>query len=84
MRLRASVFILLSTLSIVLPIAFNLTGCSAAARSAAYFEAHPAEAKAVLAHCKSGQTRGEECQTALAGAKAAADRTRLELYRKGF
>lgn len=61
-----------------------LAGCSAAPRSASYFEAHPADAQAVLAACKSGQTRGEECQTALAGAAATANKARLELYRKGF
>ena len=61
-----------------------LAGCSAAPRSASYFEAHPADAQAVLAACKSGQARGEECQTALAGAAATANKARLELYRKGF
>lgn len=61
-----------------------LAGCSAAPRSASYFEAHPADAQAVLAACKSGQTRSEECQTALAGATATANKARLELYRKGF
>ena len=84
MSVRLSILILLSTLSIVLPIALNLTACSAAPRSAGYFEAHPADAQAVLARCRSGQARGEECQTALAGAKAAADQARLRLYRKGF
>lgn len=61
-----------------------LAGCSAAPRSASYFEAHPDDAQAVLAACKSGQARGEECQTALAGAAATANKARLELYRKGF
>jgi hypothetical protein len=62
----------------------GLTACTPAPRSASYFEAHAAEAQTVIAACKAGQTRGEECQTALAGASAAAGRTRLELYRKGF
>ncbi len=61
-----------------------LAGCSAAPRSASYFEAHPADAQAVLAACKTGQARGEECRTALAGATATANKARLELYRKGF
>lgn len=62
----------------------SLAGCSAAPRSASYFDAHPDDAQAVLAACKSGQARGEECQTALAGATATANKARLELYRKGF
>jgi hypothetical protein len=61
-----------------------LAGCSAPPRSASYFEAHPDEAQAVMAACKTGQTRGEECQTALAGAAATANKARLELYWKGF
>jgi hypothetical protein len=66
-------------------VALALTAaCSPTPRSASYFQAHPAGAQAVLASCKSGATRGEECQTALAGAKAATDQARLQLYRKGF
>jgi hypothetical protein len=61
-----------------------LAGCSAPPRSASYFEAHPADAQAVLAACKTGRARGEECQTALVGATATANKARLELYRKGF
>lgn len=61
-----------------------LAACSAAPRSASYFEAHPIEAKAALAGCRTGQVRGAECQTALAGAAAAANKARLELYRKVF
>jgi hypothetical protein len=62
----------------------TLAACSAPPRSASYFEAHPADAQAVLAGCRAGQTRGQECQTALAGASATANKARLELYRKGF
>lgn len=84
MSVRFSVFILLNVLSIVLPIALGLTACTQAPRSADYFAAHPAEAQTALARCKSGQLHGEECQTALVGAKAAADQARLKLFRKGF
>jgi hypothetical protein len=61
-----------------------LAACSPTPRSESYFEAHPTEAQSVLASCRSGQNRGEECQTALSGAKDAADKARLQLYRKGF
>jgi outer membrane lipoprotein-sorting protein len=74
---------MIRALGVLLSLVF-LAGCSAAPRSASYFEAHPADAQAVLADCKSGQVRGEECQTARAGATASANKARLELYRKGF
>jgi hypothetical protein len=84
MRVGLSILLLLSTLSLALPLALSLTACSARAHSADYFEAHPGEAQTVLARCRSGQVRGEACETALAGAKAAADQARLKLFRKGF
>ncbi len=62
----------------------TLAACAPAPRSASYFEAHPEEAHTVLAACKTGQTRGAECETALAGVTATANAARLRLYRKGF
>jgi hypothetical protein len=62
----------------------GLAACSPQPRSPSYFEAHPADAAQVIADCKTGAARGAECTNALTGATAAANKARLETYRKGF
>jgi hypothetical protein len=76
MNVRLSMF--------VLPLAFNLTACSAAPRSASYFQAHPQDAKAVAAACQAGAARGAECPNAQDGIAAAARDARMAAYRKSF
>jgi hypothetical protein len=61
-----------------------LAACSPEPRSAAYFKAHREEAEKVLADCRTGAHRGEECVNAAAGQAAAAREERKEAYRKGF
>lgn len=45
-------------------VAATLTACQAEPRSQAFFEANDAERAEVLADCKAGVHRGEECQLA--------------------
>jgi len=62
----------------------GLAACSPQPRSASYFEAHLKEAETVVADCKAGAHRGQECvnaQTAVASARRDA---RMDAYRKGF
>ena len=59
-------------------------GCSREPRSAAYFAAHADEADRVLAQCRTGQGRGQECVNALSGPAARENAARLERYRRGF
>lgn len=62
----------------------GLAGCSPEPRSAAYFEAHPAEAAKVVADCRSGVHRGDECVNAGAAVAAAARAERMATYEKSF
>lgn len=62
----------------------GLAACSPAPRSASYFEAHPDEAAQVVADCKTGAHRGEECVNAQAAAAAAARAARMNAYKKNF
>lgn len=62
----------------------SLAACSPQPRSQSYFEANPEEAEQVLADCKAGARRGQECENALAGPAAAARQARMEAYWKGF
>jgi hypothetical protein len=69
----------LSVLSMAL-----LAACAPQPRSIGYFAAHPEAAAAIATACEAGRVRGRECANALAGRIAAADRARMDLYRRGF
>jgi hypothetical protein len=69
---------------IFLVLAGLLAGCQPQPRSADYFGAHPTEAARVIADCRTGRHRGEECRTAQAGLAAADADRRLKLFRKSF
>lgn len=70
---------------VVLPLALAALGaCSPQPRSASYFETHPDEAEEVVAACRTGARRGEECVHAQAGVAAAKRDARMDAYRKGF
>ena len=62
----------------------GLAACSPQPRSAEYFIAHPDEAALVVADCKSGSHRGEECVNATAGVATAESGERMKLYKKSF
>jgi hypothetical protein len=64
--------------------AIVLTGCQAEPRSASFFEAHPDEARLVVAACKQGAHRGRECDNAQAGVAAIEANKRLDLFKKSF
>lgn len=53
-------------------IAVLLCGCERPARSVAYFVAHAPERRHALDSCRTGDLRGEECETA---ARAEAEAT---------
>lgn len=61
-----------------------LLGCSAEPRSASYFEEHPQETAQVVADCKDGSHRGEECNNADFAAAKARRKESMERYRAGF
>ncbi len=69
---------------VVLSITTSLSACSPQPRSADYFIAHQDEAARVVADCKTGAHRGEECVNATAGVAAAESAKRMEAYRKAF
>ncbi len=62
----------------------GLAACSPDPRSADYFIANPEEAVRVVADCKRGAHRGEECVNATAGVAAAESAKRMKLYKKSF
>jgi hypothetical protein len=62
----------------------GLAACSPQPRSSEYFVANPEEAKRVVADCKAGSHRGEECVNATAGVAAAESAERMKLYKKSF
>lgn len=62
----------------------GLAACSPEPRSASYFAAHPDEAAKVVADCKAGAHRGQECVNAEAGVAFAKRDARMDAYRKGF
>jgi uncharacterized lipoprotein YmbA len=62
----------------------GLAACSPAARSASYFEAHRNEAEKVVADCRTGAHRGQECVNAQSAVAAAKRDARMDAYRKGF
>ncbi|MEW6016935.1 MAG: EexN family lipoprotein [Pseudomonadota bacterium] len=62
----------------------GLAACSPQPRSSSYFEAHQAEAAKVVADCKTGAHRGQECANAQAAVASAKRDARMDAYRKGF
>lgn len=62
----------------------GLAACSPQPRSSEYFVAHPEQAKRVVADCKAGSHRGDECVNATAGVAAAESAERMKLYKKSF
>lgn len=69
---------------VVALLALSLASCSREPRSAAYFETHRDDAAAVVASCRQGTHRGQECVNAQAADPAAAREARMKLYRKQF
>lgn len=50
---------------ILLSAAAAMAGCGGSEpRSSSYFEAHPDEARRIVAGCKAGTLRGDECSAA--------------------
>lgn len=62
----------------------GLAACSPQPRSVSYFEAHAGEAETVVAACKAGAHRGQECVNAQAAVASARRDARMDAYRKGF
>jgi hypothetical protein len=61
-----------------------LSACSGEPRSTSYFAEHPQETAKVIAGCRDGSHRGQECQNAeLAAANAERDRM-IAKYREGL
>ena len=70
---------------LVLPLVLALlAACSPPPRSVSYFQAHQAEAEQVVADCRAGVARGQECVNAHAGVAASRRDERMDAYRKGF
>jgi hypothetical protein len=70
---------------LVLPLTLALlSACSPPPRSVSYFRAHQAEAEHVVADCRAGAHRGQECVNAQAGVAASRRDERMDAYRKGF
>lgn len=61
-----------------------LAACQPEPRSASYFEEHASEAVEVVADCKIGKHRGEECNNAEFAQAKARRRESMERYRSGF
>lgn len=68
----------------LLILAISLTACAPQPRSRSYFIAHPAEAARVVAACKSGTTRGAECDNAEAGVVAAQTDKDIQFFKRSF
>ena len=71
-------------LLLLVAVASSLAACSPSPRSADYFIAHQDEAAHVLADCKRGVHRGQECVNATAGVAATESAQRMKLYKKSF
>lgn len=69
---------------IILPLLVGLAACQPEPRSASYFEAHPQERVEVVADCRIGTHRGEECKNAQFAAEKAARTKTMNDYRSGF
>ena len=74
----------MTRLPLVLIGVAGLAACSPQPRSSDYFVAHQEEAKSVVADCKAGSHKGEECVNATAGVAAAESAERMKLYKKSF
>lgn len=74
---------MIGRLALLLALAL-LAACSPQPRSVSYFQAHQAEAEQVVAGCKAGAHRGQECVNAQAGVAASRGDERMDAYRKGF
>lgn len=61
-----------------------LAACQPEPRSASYFEAHAAERAEVVAACRIGNHRGEECKNAQFASEKAARAKTMNDYRGGF
>lgn len=61
-----------------------LAACQPEPRSATYFEAHAAERAEVVADCRIGKHRGEECKNAQFATEKAARAKTMNDYRGGF
>jgi hypothetical protein len=62
----------------------SLVGCAPEPRSASYFVAHRAEAARVVSACKTGATRGAECQNAEAGVLADEAEAQKTFFKRSF
>lgn len=74
----------MTRLPLLLITVAGLAACSPQPRSSEYFVAHQEEAKQVVADCKAGSHRGQECVNATAGVAAAESAERMNLYKKSF
>lgn len=61
-----------------------LAACQPEPRSASYFEAHADERAQVVADCRGGKHRGEECKNAQFASEKAARTKTMNDYRDGF
>lgn len=61
-----------------------LVACQPEPRSASYFEAHADERAQVVADCRTGKHRGEECKNAQFASEKAARTKTMNDYRGGF
>jgi hypothetical protein len=61
-----------------------LAACSPQPGSTDYYVANPDEAARVLAACKRGSQRGQDCVNATAGVAAGQSAERMKLYKKNF
>lgn len=73
---------------ILIAAATALAGCEREPRSQSFFETHDAERVQVLADCKSGSHKGQECQLAQLAADTVAvkqrHQTRREILRQTY
>lgn len=65
-------------------VAALLAGCTPPPRDVTYFEAHPEDTAKVVADCKTGAHRGEECVNARAADASIRRKARMDMYRKAF
>jgi len=65
-----------------LTLPLTLAACSdPEPRSSTYFEAHPAEAKSVIARCQRGSQRNAECETAATAVHTLNGKDRFRRFR---
>lgn len=68
----------------VLVCAYGLTGCGRAEpRSTGYFREHLDEARQIVASCRDGTVRGEECANAGMAVEEAEAKERFRRFRGG-